>query len=150
VIRHQPRRRLALVLDNSPDLVFRRLWQTGCGRTTVNKRAAIFKTPKADDPILDEAVCRLVEAYRPERIYLFGSVARGDAGPDSDYDILVVVSDDAPAERRRSRLAYEVLWGTGVAADVLVWSAGQFESRVHLASSLPATVIREGKLLHAA
>ena len=116
----------------------------------VNKRATIFKTPSAGDPILAEVVCRLVEAYRPERIYLFGSVARGDAGPDSDYDILVVVGDDAPAERRRSRLAYEVLWGTGVAADVLVWSAGQFESRVHLASSLPATGIREGKLLHAA
>ncbi len=73
-----------------------------------------------------------------------------DAGPDSDYDILVVVRDDAPAERRRSRLAYEVLWGAGAAADVLVWSLGQFESRVHVASSLPATVIREGKLLHAA
>jgi len=116
----------------------------------LNEQAAIFKTPSADDPILGEAVCRLVEAYRPERIYLFGSVARGDAGPDSDYDILVVVKDDAPAERRRSRLAYEVLWGTGVAADVLVWRLGQFESRVHLASSLPATVIREGKLLHAA
>lgn len=149
MIRHQPRRRLAPVLDNSPDLVFRRLWQTGCGQTTVNN-ATTFKTPSADDPILGEAVCRLVEAYRPERIYLFGSVARGDAGPDSDYDILVVVRDDAPEERRRSRLAYEVLWGTGVAADVLVWSRGQFESRVHLASSLPATVIREGKLLHAA
>ena len=116
----------------------------------VNQRASTFKTPSADDPILCEVVGRLVEAYRPERIYLFGSVARGDAGPDSDYDILVVVGDDAPAERRRSRLAYEVLWGTGVAADVLVWSVGQFESRVHLASSLPATVIREGKLLHAA
>ena len=116
----------------------------------VNKHAAGFKIPSADDPILSEAVFRLVEAYQPERIYLFGSVARGDAGPDSDYDILVVVRDDAPAERRRSRLAYEVLWGTGVAADVLVWSTGQFESRVHLASSLPATVIREGKLLHAA
>ena len=116
----------------------------------VNEPAAIFKTPSAGDPALAEVVFRLVEAYRPERIYLFGSVARGDAGPDSDYDILVGVGDDAPAERRRSRLAYEVLWGTGVAADVLVWSAGQFESRVHLASSLPATVIREGKLLHAA
>src|ERR1035441_1645180 len=114
------------------------------------KQAATFATPSADDPALAEAVCRLVEAYQPERIYLFGSVARGDAGPDSDYDILVVVRDDAPEERRRSRLAYEVLWGTGVAADVLVWSVGQFESRVHLASSLPATVIREGKLLHAA
>jgi predicted nucleotidyltransferase len=116
----------------------------------VNEHAVIFKTPSADDPILGEAVCRLVKAYHPERIYLFGSVARGDAGPDSDYDILVVVRDDAPAERRRSRLAYEVLWGTGVAADVLVWSLSQFESRVHLASSLPATVMREGKLLHAA
>jgi hypothetical protein len=132
------------------DPVFGRLWQTGCGQTMVNERTAIFKTPSAGDPALSEVVRRLVEAYRPERIYLFGSVARGDAGPDSDYDILVVVRDDAPEERRRSRLAYEVLWGTGVAADVLVWSLGQFESRVHLASSLPATVIREGKLLHAA
>jgi len=92
----------------------------------------------------------LVEAYQPERIYLFGSVARGDAGPDSDYDILVVVRDGAPAERRRGRLAYEVPWGTGVAANVLVWSIGQFESGAHLAPSLPATIIREGKLLHAA
>ena len=114
------------------------------------EHATIFRTPTASDPVLAEVVRRLVEAYRPERIYLFGSVARGDAGPDSDYDILVVVRDDAPEERRRSRLAYEVLWGTGVAADVLVWSLGQFESRVHLGSSLQATVIREGKLLHAA
>src|SRR5947208_12010637 len=40
--------------------------------------------------------------------------ARADAGPDSDYDLLVVVvRDDAPLERRRSRLAYETLRGTG-------------------------------------
>lgn len=110
----------------------------------------VFKTPSADDPLLAEVVRRLVQAYRPERMYLFGSVARGDAGPDSDYDILLVVPDDAPPERRRSRLAYEVLWGTGAAADVLVWSASRFESRTHLPVSLPATVIREGKLLHAA
>lgn len=114
------------------------------------EHATTFKTPSARDPVLAEVVRRLVEAYGPERIYLFGSVARGDAGPDSDYDIMVVVADDAPAERRRSRLAYNVLWGTGVAADVLVWSVSQFESRAHLATSLPATVIREGRLLHAA
>lgn len=104
----------------------------------------------AGDPALVEAVRRLVEAYRPERVYLFGSVARGEAGPDSDYDLLLVVPDDSPPERRRSRLAYEVLWGTGVAADVLVWTESQCESRKHLPTSLPATVLREGKLLHAA
>src|SRR5690242_13778910 len=70
------------------------------------ERATTFNTPTADSPALAEAVHRLVEAYQPERIYLFGSVARGDAGPDSDYDLLVVVPDNAQVERRRSHLAY--------------------------------------------
>lgn len=105
---------------------------------------------EAIDPVLAEIVRRLVEAYRPERIYLFGSHARGEAGPDSDYDLLVVVPDDAPPERRRSRLAYEALWGTGAAADVLVQSRRYFESRLHLRASLPATVRDEGRLLYAA
>jgi predicted nucleotidyltransferase len=93
---------------------------------------------------------RLVEAYQPDRIYLFGSKARGDYGPDSDFDLMVVVPDDAPTARKRSRLAYDVLRGTGTAADVLVWTRSAFESRLHLVASLPATVIREGRLLHAA
>ena len=50
-------------------------------------------------------VRRLVDAYHPERVYLFGSVARGDAGPDSDYDLMVVVPDDAPAHLLNSRTA---------------------------------------------
>jgi len=99
---------------------------------------------------LKEIVDRLVSAYRPERIYLFGSHARGDAGPDSDFDILVLVPDDAAAERKRSRLAYESLRGTGVAADVVVWTRGYFESRRQVPASLSATVVREGKLLHVA
>ena len=111
---------------------------------------ATFRTPTASDAALAEVVRRLVNAYHPERIYLFGSVARGDAGPDSDYDLMVVVPDDAPEELRRSRAAYAVLWGTGVASDVLVWTTSRFDSRTHLAASLPATVIREGRLLHAA
>jgi len=102
------------------------------------------------DPTLDEIVRRLTAAYEPLRIYLFGSRARGAPGPDSDYDLLVVVADDAPAERRRSRLAYEVLWGTGAAADVMVWTRERFDGSLHVVASLPATVVREGKLLHAA
>ena len=49
-------------------------------------------------PALDEVVRRLVAAYEPERVYLFGSWARGDVGPDSDYDILIVVPDSASPE----------------------------------------------------
>jgi predicted nucleotidyltransferase len=47
---------------------------------------------------------RLEAAYEPERVYLLGSRARGDAGPDSDYDLLLVVPDAAPPARKRARL----------------------------------------------
>ncbi len=102
------------------------------------------------DAVVGELVRRLVEAYRPERIYLFGARARGETGPDSDYDLLVVVPDDAPPRRKRSRLAYEALRGTGVAADVLVWSHAAFQARLPLRASLPATVVAEGALVYAA
>src|SRR6266700_2567172 len=101
------------------------------------------------DRELAEVVRRLIEAYRPERIYLFGSKARGDADADSDYDLMVIVPDGVPEERRRSRLAYEVLWETGSAADVLVWTPQEFERTTQVPASLPATILREGKLLHA-
>ncbi|MHB1846619.1 MAG: nucleotidyltransferase domain-containing protein [Deltaproteobacteria bacterium] len=102
------------------------------------------------DRRLAEIVRRLVEAYRPERVYLFGSMARGDAGPDSDYDLMLIVPDEAPPELRDSKRAYEVLWGTATAADVLVWTRTRFDCRLHLRASLPSTIVREGKLLHAA
>jgi hypothetical protein len=41
-----------------------------------------FQPPSIDAPVLAEIVRRLAEAYRPEKIYLFGSAAREDAGRD--------------------------------------------------------------------
>jgi uncharacterized protein len=101
-------------------------------------------------PEFDEVIRRLVDAYQPERIYLFGSYARGDANADSDYDLLVLVPESASPEQRRSRLAYQVLWGTGASADVLVTTVAQFERRAHLKSSLAGIVQREGEIVYAA
>jgi hypothetical protein len=92
----------------------------------------------ARDARLAEVVRRLVAAYQPERIYLFGSVARGEAGPDSDDDPLVVVPDAAPPERRGNELAYRALRGTGIAADVIVWPHTTFVRRARVVTSLPA------------
>jgi predicted nucleotidyltransferase len=103
-------------------------------------------TSLGDD--LAEVVCRLRAAYHPQFIYLFGSRARGDQGPDSDYDLLLVVNDDVPEERKRSRLAYEILKGSTLATDVLVCTRSYFDARRNLRASLPGTVLREGRLLH--
>ena len=103
-----------------------------------------------EDAPLAEIVGRLIEAFHPLRIYLFGSRARGDAGPDSDYDLMVVIPDEQWAPRaRRGRAAYEALRGTGIAADVLVWTLQSFESCLRVAASLPAAIESEGRLLYA-
>lgn len=109
-----------------------------------------MRTAPADDPILAEIVRRLVDELEPERVYLFGSRARGEAGAHSDYDLLVVVaSSDEPSYRVAQR-AHSLLWDLGTAADILVWTREAFNGRLHLKASLPATVVREGALVYGA
>lgn len=102
------------------------------------------------DPVLAEIVRRLVREFDAERVYLFGSKARGDADSDSDYDLLVLVGERTEPIHRLARRAHAVLWDIGTAADVLVWSRQEFDSRVHLKASLASIVSEEGKLLYAA
>ncbi len=104
----------------------------------------------AADPVLDEIVRRLVDALHPERIYLFGSRARGDARPDSDYDLIVVMPEAGLSPRERDVLAFRALCGVGAAKDVIVYTPEEFAWRSRAPSSLPATVLREGRLLYAA
>jgi predicted nucleotidyltransferase len=106
--------------------------------------------PGLDAPVLGEIVRRLVDLYHPERIYLFGSAARGEAGPDSDYDFMVVVPDDTPREVRETKAVFKALLDIDASIDVLVWTRREFEKRLHLRVSFPSTIVREGKLLYAA
>jgi predicted nucleotidyltransferase len=102
------------------------------------------------DPVLAEIVRRLVEALQPERIYLFGSKARGDPGPDSDYDLLVLVERPTEPRYRLAQRGFRALRGVPAAVDVVVWDRATFDARLHLKASFPATVVREGRVLHAA
>jgi uncharacterized protein len=99
--------------------------------------------------VIEEMTRRLVEFYCPVRVYLFGSEARGEAGPDSDLDFLVVVPDDTPEQTLRSGDVYSLLSGLGMPKDVIPWRQSDFEARAaYVRASLPATVVREGRLLY--
>src|SRR5690348_314724 len=54
-----------------------------------------MRTPRIPSDLLDP----VVEFFKPQRVILFGSRARGEATRDSDIDLLVVVDDDTPAEK---------------------------------------------------
>lgn len=106
--------------------------------------------PTGLPPVVSDMAQRLAEHFQPERIYLFGSHARGDAGPDSDYDFMVIVADSPLPQYRRSQEAQRALFPFKQAKDVLVWTREEFDSRLHLRASLPATIVREGVLLYGA
>ena len=98
---------------------------------------------------IEEITRRLVEACQPVRVYLFGSEARGESGPDSDLDFLVVVPDDAPEDVFRAGRLRPAVRGVGYAVDIIPWRKTDFEGRAaYVVASLPATVVREGRLLY--
>ncbi len=98
---------------------------------------------------IEEMVRRIVEQFHPERIILFGSYARGQAGPDSDVDLLVVmpVQGSKRAAQLQVRLA---LHDIRLLKDVIVVTPDQFERQ----RDIPGTIVRpaflEGKVLYAA
>lgn len=94
-----------------------------------------------DDPVLEQIVQRLVDAFEPEAIYLFGSQAREEEGPDSDYDLMVVVSESGEPGYRRAQQAQEALWGIWVAADVVVLTRAEFERQRQSRRSLASMAV---------
>lgn len=102
------------------------------------------------DETVTEVVRRLVEHYKPERVYLLGSTARGDARSDSDLDFLVVLDNNTPRERLFDGSIYERLWNIPLAVDVVPLRRRTFEERSGWLMSLPAIALREGKLKYEA
>ena len=98
---------------------------------------------------IEEMVRRIVERFHPEQVILFGSYARGQAGPDSDVDLLVVMP--VHGSRRSAQLQVRLaLHDIRLPKDVIVVTPDQFERQ----RDIPGTIVRpaflEGKVLYAA
>ena len=97
---------------------------------------------------IDRMVRRIVKKFHPEQIILFGSYARGDAGPDSDVDLLVVMD----GEDSKMENAWEVrssLDTFPVPVDVVVTSPQEFAWRKDVVGTIEWPASREGKVLYA-
>jgi predicted nucleotidyltransferase len=97
---------------------------------------------------IDRMVRRIVKKFRPERVILFGSHARGDAGPDSDVDLLVVM-DFKGAARDKGLEIRQSLRNILVPKDVVVTTPEEFAWRKEVVGTIEWPASREGKVLYA-
>jgi len=104
-------------------------------------------TDLVSEPSLDRIVRSIVASMRPELVVLFGSRARGDARPDSDYDFLVVAGDLPGAEDRRAMLA--AIWQRDhIGVELITRTAEQFERWQDDPGMLDYIAAREGAVVY--
>ncbi|HXQ68287.1 MAG TPA: nucleotidyltransferase domain-containing protein [Alphaproteobacteria bacterium] len=104
--------------------------------------------PTKKEPALRALLDRIVPAFQPQAVYLFGSRAEGRAGGESDWDLLVVVPDDTPPEQLTVVAGYAAIRGSGIAADVIPTRQSRFEALKRQVGSLSYVAWHRGRLVY--
>lgn len=103
---------------------------------------------KVDKKMLDEITRRLVEAFNPEQIFLFGSRAWGMPTEESDLDLFIIVHESDLRPAKRAMLAHRCLRDIGIAKDVLVRTRAEAEKYRYIHASLESLIFEKGMILY--
>jgi predicted nucleotidyltransferase len=102
-------------------------------------------TSKID--LIQGIVQRIVDTAQPEKVILFGSRARGDARPKSDFDVLVIKHSDEPRYRCSVPL-YVALADLPVEVEVMVYTPEEVEEWSQVPQAFVTTALREGTTIY--
>ncbi|MBE3598357.1 MAG: nucleotidyltransferase domain-containing protein [Limnochordaceae bacterium] len=95
---------------------------------------------------LQKAVQQIASRYRPARIILFGSLARGDVHEDSDIDLLIIKQTDRPFLKRIDDVL--AVLDTEVPVEPIVYTEHEFERLAREGRDFIDTILREGRVLY--
>lgn len=93
-------------------------------------------------------VHRIVRLFQPERVILLGSRARGETGPDSDVDLLVVMRVEG-SKREKQLAIRKALHNFQIPKDIIVTTPKEFEWRKEIPGTIERPAAMEGKVLYA-
>ena len=116
------------------------------GRLDERRRGATQPPPAELHPLIS----RIAAIYRPLEVWLFGSRARNESHPQSDWDLMVIVSDDTAEEHLDPLFGWKVQQGCGVYADIVCARRSEFLSDLTVPNTAAREVERDGVLLYAA
>jgi predicted nucleotidyltransferase len=100
-----------------------------------------------NDALIRDIVRRIVDTVQPEKVILFGSQARGDARPNSDFDLLVIKQSDEPRYRRSIPL-YVALADLPVEVEVMVYTPEEVDEWSQVPQAFVTTAVREGTAIY--
>ncbi len=96
--------------------------------------------------ILEDIINRIVETVRPEKIILFGSAARGEMGPNSDVDLLII--RQGGHSRKLVGRIYRKLHGVGAAVDAVMVSPADVERYKDSHALVIKPALAEGRVVY--
>jgi len=97
------------------------------------------------DKKLNQIVEVLKKEFKPERMFLFGSRANGNARPDSDYDLVLVVPKLRSRHSAEVKARSLVLNSCGISADIFIYDQTDFDDWKDELSSIPETALNTGR-----
>lgn len=97
-------------------------------------------------PELHTLLARIEAACNPIDFILYGSRARGDANAQSDWDLKVIVADEAPESLLSPLFGWSLQEGSGVYADVSVARLSDFQADLEVANSAASHLVEDGIL----
>jgi predicted nucleotidyltransferase len=105
-------------------------------------------TYKTIDKQITKIVKQIVKKFHPEKIILFGSYASGDANPDSDIDLLVVMSVEGLKREKAVEIGV-ALHNIKIPKDIIVTTPEEFEWKKDTCGTIEKPAFHQGRMLYA-
>lgn len=97
---------------------------------------------------LDKLKKVIVKNYKPEKIILFGSLAWGKFGPDSDIDLMVVKKTKKNYWERAKEFSKNVDTNVDASKDIIIFTPEEIRKRIKLEDDFIKEVIYNGKVVY--
>lgn len=110
------------------------------------KVPTIDKRKRIPQKAIDQVVKQIVEKFKPQKIILFGSYARGNPRPESDVDLLVVMDTKLKDVRQAIEICQQIEYRFGL--DLIVHTPKYLAERVKKGDWFLRDVLKEGKVLY--
>ena len=114
----------------------------------VVKVPTIDKRKRIPQRAIDQVVKQIVEKFKPQKIILFGSYARGNPRPESDVDLLVVMDTSLREVQQSVEIHHSLNIMFGL--DLLVYTPKHLKERAEMSDWFVLDILKEGKVLYEA